>query len=317
MCTALHLEMGEGLFGRTLDVHEGYGERICITPCHFPLKWRFQETETSHLAIIGMATVSEGVPLYFDAVNEAGLAMAGLRFPGNTWYFPPSHAWRNVASFELIPYVLAKCKTVREARKLLEGMRVVNVPFREDMPPEPLHWMIADKHKSIVVESLKEGLCVYDNDSGVLTNNPPFAVQSFQVAPYAGLTATQPEEIGYESFGLGGWGLPGDLSSVSRFVRLHFHRRFSVSEKEERPAVGQFFHLLSTVEVPKGSCRTADGQIKYTRYSCCMSLSDGRYYYSTYFNRQLSCVDMHRVDLQGDVLTVYSPVEEQQIFYQN
>ena len=41
-----------------------------------------------HYALIGMADVRDGYPLYAEAVNEKGLGMAGLYFPGNAFYQP-------------------------------------------------------------------------------------------------------------------------------------------------------------------------------------------------------------------------------------
>ena len=36
--------------------------------------------------MIGMAYVAEDYPLYYDAVNEKGVGMAGLNFVGNAVY---------------------------------------------------------------------------------------------------------------------------------------------------------------------------------------------------------------------------------------
>ena len=42
----------------------------------------------NHYAIIGMAHVSGDYPLYYDAMNEKGLGIAGLNFVGNATYKP-------------------------------------------------------------------------------------------------------------------------------------------------------------------------------------------------------------------------------------
>lgn len=98
--------------------------------------------------------------------------------------------------------------------------------FSKDFPLSTLHWMIADQTGTIVVESMKDGLHVYDNPVGVMTNNPPFPIMKFALNDYFALSAHHKEhtfgpgvELAEYSRGMGGLGLPGDLSSKSRFVR--------------------------------------------------------------------------------------------------
>ena len=96
MCTAIKIG---GCFGRTLDLEYGYGEQVVLTPREFPLPMRHRPPLTDHYAIVGMATVAEGFPLYYDGVNEHGLGMAGLNFPHSGVYAPARDG--DVASFEL------------------------------------------------------------------------------------------------------------------------------------------------------------------------------------------------------------------------
>ncbi|MGH2214092.1 linear amide C-N hydrolase, partial [Enterococcus faecalis] len=77
---------------------------------------------------------------------------------------------------------------VDEAKELLETMNLVSINFSETLPLSPLHWLLADKEKSIVIESVKEGLHIYDNPVGVLTNNPPFTYQLFNLNNYRSLS---------------------------------------------------------------------------------------------------------------------------------
>ena len=124
--------------------------------------------------MIGMAAVVGDYPLYFEATNEKGLSMAGLNFPGNAHYGDVAEGYDNVAAFELIPYLLGRCATVSEVRLSLERARVVNTNFSEGLPTSPLHWMISDAEESLTLECTRQGLKVYDNPFGVLTNNPTF-----------------------------------------------------------------------------------------------------------------------------------------------
>ena len=119
MCTAITYRTKDHYFGRNLDLEYHYREAVTITPRNYPFRFRFHGELPRHHAIIGMAYVTEGYPLYYDAVNEKGLAMAGLNFPGYAAYRPKEEKGRKVAPFELIPWVLSQCTTVREAKTLL------------------------------------------------------------------------------------------------------------------------------------------------------------------------------------------------------
>ncbi len=104
--------------------------------------------------------------------------MAGLNFVGNAAYekviLDDESDVIQVAQFEFIPWVLSQCTSVIEARTKLSQMRLTGTPFSEQLPAAQLHWIIADKDNCIVVESMKDGLHIYDNPVGVLTNNLRF-----------------------------------------------------------------------------------------------------------------------------------------------
>ena len=62
----------------------------------------------NNYAIIGMAHVAEDYPLYYDAMNEKGVAMAGLNFVGNAVYSEVQPDVENIAQFEFIPWILSQ-----------------------------------------------------------------------------------------------------------------------------------------------------------------------------------------------------------------
>ncbi len=324
MCTAIHLNTKDHYFGRNLDLDCSYGEEVCVLPRNFPLEMRTMGTLEYHYAIIGMATVVQGAVLLYDGANEHGLAMAGLNFPGNAYYPELQPGKDNVTPFEFIPWILGQCKTVQEARGLLARIHLVNIPFSENLPLSPLHWMICDREEAIVVESMESGLHIHDNPAGVMTNNPPFEFQLFNLNNYRGLNVSNGEnhfskESPLDDYcqGLGAIGLPGDVSSMSRFVRAAFGRAHSVCDEDEVSSVSQFFHLLTSVEMNRGICLVPSGHWDITVYSACINTDRGLYYYTTYDNRQITCVDMHRTDLEGDTLSRFPLITRQQIHCQN
>lgn len=309
MCTAITFCSKDHYFGRTLDYEKNFGESVVVTPRNFKLSFH------SHYAMIGMAHVAKNYPLYYDAVNEKGLGMAGLNFPDNAHYNNPQVGMQNVASYELIPYILGQCSTVNEARILLENINITNQAFSDYLPPSPLHWMLADKEQVLVIEQLKDGLHTYDNPIGVLTNNPPFESQMYHLCQYMNLSSApaknrfaQEVQLNAYSHGMGAIGLPGDVSSSSRFVRAAFTKMNSVCGQTEEESVNQFFHILGTVEQVRGCVELEKGVYEITIYTSCANMDQGIYYYTTYENATIQSVDMHQKDLNGTEL-ICKPVK--------
>lgn len=324
MCTAATYKTEDFYFGRTLDYEFSYGDEVTITPRNYPFHFVEMGDMDTHFAIIGMAFVTDNYPLYYDAVNEKGLGMAGLNFVGNAVCKCHQDGKDNVAQFEFIAWILSQCATVKQARVLLEKINILNVTFNEKLPLAQLHWIIADSEEAITVEAVEEGVKVYDNPVGVLTNNPPFPQQMFALNNYMHLSVKQPMDtfapgldLKYYSRGMGAIGLPGDLSSQSRFVRVAFTKMNSVSGKSELESVSQFFHILGSVDQQRGCCVLDDGKCEVTLYTSCCNASKGIYYYTTYDNHQITGVDMHRENLVGDSLIHYPVIKEEQIKMQN
>ncbi len=299
MCTAVTRHGRSHLFGRTLDVDRVYGEQVIITPSNFLLKFRNEGKYIKHYSIIGIGCVINGYPLYFDAVNEHGLAMAGLNFPQNAVYYEKKEGRWNVASFEFIPFVLGRSKDIREARKLLDKINITNDSFDEKTPSTPLHWIISDKSGSIVVESTDKGLDIYEDPFGVLTNNPPFLHHFKNMSDYMNITPKQPinnicptAELSYYSLGLGAVGLPGDHSSKSRFVKAVFANENTSCQEDGEDDISSFFHVMDTVAVPRGCVQNDAGELHFTQYTSCADLDAKNYYFTTYNDRRIRAVSL-------------------------
>ena len=335
MCTAATYKTKDFYFGRTLDYEFSYGDQITITPRNYPFSFRHAGTKQTHYAIIGMAHVAGGYPLYYDAINEKGVGMAGLNFVGNAAYANVKPDVTNVAQFEFIPWILSQCAsvaevrtrqcaTVQEAKDCLVQMQLVGTPFHESLPTAQLHWIISDETASITVESIADGLHIYDNPVGVLTNNPPFPQQMFQLNNYMHLSSKQPvntfaDDLTLTAYsrGMGALGLPGDLSSASRFARVAFTKMNSISGDSEAESISQFFHILGSVDQQRGCCEVTEGKYEITLYTSCCNATKGIYYYTTYENHQISAVDMHRENLDGTTLICYPVIQGEQIHFQN
>lgn len=324
MCTAATYRTDDFYMGRTLDYEFSYGEEITVMPRNFPLSFRHGGGTDRHYAIIGMAHVADGYPMFYDAVNEKGLGMAGLNFAASARYSEPEDGKQNVAQFEFIPWVLSQFASLGQARSAIEKINLVGTTYDSRYPATKMHWIIADKSGAITVEPTEGGLKIYDNAPGVLTNEPPFDMQLFNLNNYMRLSPKQPENsfsdalnLGTYSRGMGGLGLPGDLSSMSRFVRAAFTKLNSLSGSGEAESVGQFFHILGSVEQVRGCCEVAQDKYEITIYTSCFNADKGVYYYTTYNNRRITAVDMHRENLDSDSLARYPMLDKEDVLRQN
>ncbi len=324
MCTAITYKTNQFFFGRTLDYEHSFGESIVITPRNFILDFKNLGIMQKHYAIIGMAHIAENYPLYYDAMNETGLCIAALNFVGNAYYRKKSSSKENLSTFELIPWLLGQCSTVKQVKEKLKNINITDTAFCQELPIAQLHWIIADKNESITVESVKSGIEIYDNPVGVLTNNPPFPIQIFNLNNYIHLSPNPPENLFSKqlplkpySRGMGALGLPGDTSSVSRFVRATFLKLNSITPDDEKESLSQFFHILGHVNVTRGCSITGDGEYDNTIYTSCCNADKGIYYYTTYHNRQITAINMNKEKLESNTLISYPLITKQQIKFQN
>lgn len=319
MCTAATFSSKDFYFGRTLDVEFNVTPSVTITPRNYP----FESLNISnHYAIIGMS-LNIGYPLYFDATNEYGLSMAGLNFPKNCKYFDKIDGKNNIRPCDFIPYILGTCKTSIEAKQKCENINLTNENFNAKISNSPLHWIIADKNYCFTIEQTKDGLKIFDNPVGILTNNPTFDWHMTNLVNYMNLTSDEAtnrlsNEIELNAFckGMGATGLPGDLSSPSRFVRAAFTKLNAKKYDSEEENVAQFLHILGSVFQTEGLAK-AGNSYEQTLYTSCCNATQGIYYYTTYFNSQINAINLNNVDLSSTNLFEYPIINQTIINNQN
>jgi choloylglycine hydrolase len=297
MCTAINDISKHHLFGRTLDLEYTLDEQVVITPRRFAFRFIHGETSYEHYAIIGAAHVSNGTPLYYDGMNEKGLCAAALRLPALAAYHEKNPEKRNFASFELIPWLLCNFDSAKEAKKALREVNVTPESFSDALSSTPLHWIICDSLESFVVESVEDGLKIYDNPYGVLTNAPDFPTQIEML-----------EEHGEPRL--------GDLSSSSRFIRAVNAKTYTLPTEKLVPSISRFFHLMSTVNQPAGLFRADERQLR-TVYTSCMDTENKIYYFTTYDCRKIRGVRMKNAHLDLDTVTAFPMKRKEWIHYYN
>lgn len=311
MCTCVVLKGKSFYFGRNMDIEYSFNEQVIITPRDYILKFKKENDIKKHYAIIGIGAINSSFPLYADCMNEKGLCFASLNFPDNAYYFKYDKRKKNYTPYELPLIILGTCKNIKEVKKLLKEINIVNIPFNKELPLAPLHFMISDSKESIVVESTKKGLHVYDNPYHVLTNNPPFYFHLENIKNYLSLSnknesSTISSNINLESYsnGQGALGLPGDYSSSSRFVKTFFIKENLIMNQSKEKDLIQFFKCLDSVSMVLGSVLTPLGY-EYTSYQSCMDAKNLIYHYKTYYHNQIKSYYLKKENLNSNQLINY------------
>lgn len=292
MCTALTLQIENGdiLFGRTMDFS------YVLTPEHIHVP-----TGTALISSTGNSSYPclysfHGTgqylpnPVFADGVNDAGLAVAALYFPGYAAYdevpFPPSSHLLRLAAFDVVAFVLGFCKNVEQAVSFLQDAQIVGIkdPITESI--SPLHWIMTDRSaRCIVAEKTKEGLSIHENPIGVLTNSPDFSWHLTNLRNYKNVTSSQgtiatwTEDVTLSPFGqaAGTIGLPGDFTSPGRFVRTSWLLSHAKKPETKEEAFRTGFSILGNVTIPFGCVMTDRGTPDYTQYTILYSLRDSDY----------------------------------------
>lgn len=329
MCTALTIKSSNGnnFFGRNMDLEYNFNQSVIIVPRNY----KYENKVTGNMVggkygIIGMGSVIDNHAALADGMNEKGLACAGLNFAGFAYYEKePIVGKENMAPYDFILWVLFNHETADEVKKAINNIELVDVPLNEKNPVPTLHWMIVDKSgKSIVVEKTKNEFAIYDNNIGVLTNNPTFDWHLINLSEYIGLTEKYPKETRWcnqelKALGVGAGtiGIPGDFSSISRFVRIAFIKSRMPKVEDDLSAISQFFHMLDYVAMVKGGVMTAEGKEDFTLYSSCMNQEKGIYYYKTYNNNRINAIDINKENLDESEIKVFPYLIKQDINYEN
>ena len=321
MCTCVWA--GGKYFGRNLDVENSYGETVTIMPRNYNISFSNGEKIKTKYALIGMAYVSEDYPLFFDCGNEKGLCVAALNFPDFAVYNKPKENYINIASYEFITYITSNFASIDELMPYLKKVNITDNSFSKELPAKPLHFMISDRYRTIVAEPTEGGLKIYDNPTGVMTNAPSFDFHLMSLNNYMSLsngdaknTFSKNLNLNCYSKGMGAIGLPGDYSSVSRFVKATFVKDNTIFGKDEKNNINRFFDILYSVKMPYGCINSPLGY-EFTSYSCCIDTLNMIYYYTTIDNSTITSVDIKKEDLESKKLIKYQLIQNQNIFMQN
>lgn len=313
MCTAVRFTDAQGdmYLGRNLDWAFGYGERPRVWAKGSTVPYAFLDDAPAAHAVIGMCIDYQGYPMFFDCGNDAGLAVAGLNFPGYAEFPPePQDGATNVCAYEFPFWVAANFSTVEEVEAALANTVIVGKPAGEGLGVSYLHWIIGDAHRSIVVEQMADGLHVHDDPVDVLANQPAFDWHMENLRTYITANNGFPEAAAWgkaelKPFGAGAGmrGIPGDCYSPSRFVKTAFLNANYPAKDGTVGNLARMFHTLGNVSMVEGAAAMADGQFEKTIYTGCFEASTGTYYYNTYDDPTIYCVSLADADGADGLVT--------------
>lgn len=308
MCTAINVKLNDTYFGRNLDLDYIFDANIIVVPRNYEIKFKREFPLLSHYAMLGVGTIVDNYPLYADVINEKGLSIAALNFPFNAKYYEYDANKLNLATYELILYLMGTCASISDVKRKLKFINVLNEEFSKEIKLTPLHFLISDKDSSIVLETTIDGMKVYDNPHNILTNNPPFNYQLEYLSSFLNLSneSLDPDKVSiasqlFYSYGGGAYGLPGDFSSASRIIKANFVKNYLVPSFDELENVRSFFSVLDSVYMPYGSIKTVHGY-EHTMYTTCYNLNRGILYYKTYENPNINEVSFASYDLDQKTL---------------
>ena len=313
-CTSLRVKTTDGgiFYARTMEFPTSPTAVVAIFPQGTPMRGTLPDgkdgglTWTAKYGFVGMRDYAP--PIVSDGMNEKGLVVGMLLFPGFAGYqsYDPALAAKTIANFEVANWMLSSFATVDEVREGLKGVRLCEAPL--PLPGGatlPLHYAVHDAAGGCIVVEYTEGqLKVYDNPLGVMTNSPPFDWMLINLSNYVNLSATGVPKLDLAGFsihqtgqGSGMLGLPGDFSPPHRFVRTVALAQASLPVTGPDNGVTLAMTLIDSVDIPKGTVRQATpngDNYDVTVWSVVGDTQRLRYYFRTYDNKNWFMVDVAR-----------------------
>lgn len=310
-CSSFSLETldQKHLLGRTYDMFGNLdGNKIAFTPRGHKINLEIEQESNiieSKYSFLGMAVLGLYSPIMVDGINEKGLMAALLNYPSYAIYnTQPDNNEVDVHPAFFLNYLLSQCKSIEEVVKQVRGLNLTDEKvFGKEMK---VHYILTDSTgETIIIEPDQEGLVVHRDTIGVLTNSPNYLWHKTNLNNYVGVTNIHklPQTIvNYEINGFGegvggGFGLPGDYSSPSRFIRMAFLKEFAVKAKSEIDGITKMFHNFAAVDIPEGILKESKDKEHYEQTLCISAMCSESltYYFAPSTNRRISAIPLANI----------------------
>ncbi len=332
-CTGIMLKTADGSFvhGRTVEFGVAIDSSIAVIPRGHAFVGKTPRGDglayAAKYAAVGAVAFTDVKLL--DGLNEQGLAVGSFYFPGFATYAPVTQAnqTKGLSPGDFPNWLLTQFASVGEVRGAIErGEAVITPTVIDHWGPEapPFHYVVYDKTgASIAIEPVGGGLVIHDNPLGVMTNSPSFDWHMTNLRNYITLNPLNapPLKIDGESFaqlgqGSGMFGLPGDFTPPSRFVRAAFFSKTAIPARTAQGGVEQVFHILNNFDIPVGVSREVGDGVVHTDYTLLTIARDPqslRYYYKSYGDQTIRMVDLKQLDLNAREIKLVSTSQQQPI----
>lgn len=316
MCTSITLQTKDGhhLLGRTMDFTIDFNQRVIVTPHNYSWQSDSANRCRANYATVGMGIKQQDHIVLADGLNEQGLMCATLYLPGFASYSKDRIADKtNLPPHDFVFWCLTHYATIDEVREAMNAVNFLDSPLAILGIAPPLHWILSDKSGAcLVIESTEHGLQLYDNPVGVLTNSPELSWHLQNLRQYIGLRSnpfipTQWGDLELAAFsqGSGSFGLPGDFTPPSRFIRAAFLKQAHGKVTNELDGMTEIFHILSNCALPKGAVKNSKDMMDYTLYTTAMCAESTSYYYYSYECQQISSVHLTHEDLDAQTVKTF------------
>lgn len=316
-------------FSRTMDFMMEMAQEVVFVPQNktFASAYSSDQQVTSKHAFLGMGTLENQAPITFDGINDQGVMGGTLYFPGYCSYHDQAAAntW-GVSPDKVISVILSQAANLADIKQLFqEQITILNDANPTLKVVSPLHYIFSDTTgASLIVEPQADGVHLIDNSIGVMTNSPDYHWHETNLRNYLSVTPKQHEDVDFLgktlkpfSQGSGTFGLPGDYTPVSRFVRTAFMKQNVEQAADEAAGVSLAHHMLESVSIPRGIVVTTDDTFDYTCYSAYICAESRSYYYSTYGNQRINCVRLTPELLKETDYRTFKVQDDEDIAYLN
>ena len=331
-CTGLTLKTTDGNYvsGRTLEFgKELLDFEIVAVPKNFRYYGTIGNNEkglewTTKYKQVGFGIVDYDI--IADGINDQGLSCGMFYFPGYAKFqkLTKDNKKNSLSAHELVSWILGNCATVEEVKDKLPKINVIGTELKELSCVPPLHFNVNDKHgHSIVIEYTNGKLTIFDNPIGIITNSPSFDWHLTNLRNFVGLTPSSNAQIDVNGLklspfgnGSGAFGLPGDFTPPSRFIRAAFFKLASIPSKNSFQAVCKIFHILNQFDIPEGANIYVTNGEKHTEITLWTSASDLKnlkYYFNTHNNRQIQMLELKNIDFEENKLLRFKYINKENI----
>jgi choloylglycine hydrolase len=224
----------------------------------------------------------------------------------------PGERKRALAQGMVGDWILGNFVSVEDVKREIQKLKVFKYtdPITKISPT--VHFIVYDANGGCIVIEYEGGMCnIYDNPLGIMTNAPRFPWQLTNLRQYVGMTSEKPEPYQMSGFtfpatghGSGMFGLPGDLTPPSRFVRLAVLTRFSDIQPDAERTLNLAQHIINTFDIPFGLVTDTLPDKKTvlkesTQWVTFRDLTKRIIFFRTYDNQNLRKIDLNKLDFSG------------------